>query len=233
MRKSLVGYATIALATVALVGASPASAATTKTLALYNLNQAPGSTVLVDSSGNGHNGTIGAHSPLDGTEQTFPYHNGALGGSVDMAHLDLVPSAGLVPGTGDYSVTLRLKFTQPLGNVINYGQSDGHGMVKVQLDDKGGRATCQFVGSLGSGAIASPNPINDGQWHVLTCARTATKVQLTIDGVIVARIGHATGNIAPKLPFSIGGKSSCTALGAPHDCDYFDGVIDYVEIQTS
>lgn len=219
-------------AIVALVTASPASAAGSQTVALWNLNEAPGSGVLVDSSGNGHNGTIGAHLTLNRAVHTFPYHNGALGGTVDLQHLDLIPGAGLAPGTGNYSVTLRLKFTATFGNAINYGQSDGHGLVKVQVDDKGGRVTCQFVGSLGSGAVASPNPINDGQWHVVACTRMATKVQMSVDGVIVASIAHVTGNIAPLLPFSIGGKSKCTATGAPHDCDYFDGTIDYVQIQT-
>jgi hypothetical protein len=232
VRKTLVGFTTTVVAIVALATASPASAAVTQTLALYNLNEAPGSSVLVDDSGNGYNGTIGTSITQDGAEHTFPWHNGAAGGSVDLQHLDLVPNSALNPGTRDYSVTMRLKFTLAVGNVLNLGQSGGvGGMVKFQLDDKGGRIACQFVGSLGSATVTSPSVINNGTWHVVTCARTATQLQMTLDGAVVSTSKHATGTIAPNLPLSIGGKSQCSPPTV--DCDYYTGQIDYVQIQSS
>jgi len=66
-----------AMAAAVLVGAMavqpPASAAATVTIALWQMNEAPGSRVLVDSSGNGVNGIIGAEVVLTGTSHMFGY----------------------------------------------------------------------------------------------------------------------------------------------------------------
>lgn len=242
VRKAFVGVAVAALVASALAIAQPAQAssassagsaaavASPQTLALYNMNESAGSSVLVDDSGNGFNGTIGAHVVRDGAEHTFPFHNGAAGGSVDPDHLDVVRNSALNPGTRDYSVTMRLKFTLAVGNIIQLGQSGGGGMVKFQLDDKGGGIACQFVGTLGSATVSSPTVINDGTWHTVMCARTATQLQMTLDGVVVSTIKHATGDITTNLPFAIGGKSQCNPPTV--DCDYFTGQIDSVLIQT-
>ena len=48
----------------------PAQAATV--VALWNMNEAPGSTVLVDSSANHINGTLGKHITLNGAVHSFP-----------------------------------------------------------------------------------------------------------------------------------------------------------------
>jgi Concanavalin A-like lectin/glucanases superfamily len=232
VRRTSVGLVAAMVAASALATAGTALAAPTRTLALYNLDEPPGATVLVDDSGNGYDGTVGTSITRDGAEHIFPWHDGAAGGSVDLQHLDLVANKALNPGTRDYAVTIRLKFTLAIGNVMNLGQSGGAGgMVKFQLDDKGGRIACQFVGSLGSATVSSSTVINDGAWHVVTCTRTSTQVQMTLDGAIVSTSKHATGNIAPNLPLSIGGKSQCAPPTV--DCDYYTGQIDYVEIQSS
>ena len=51
----------LALVALALpAGLANANASANTTLALWNLNEAPGATVMVDSSGNGINGAIGS-----------------------------------------------------------------------------------------------------------------------------------------------------------------------------
>src|SRR5450631_508451 len=73
VRKTVVGLAAAALVAAAGAIAGPAVAATTtQTVALWDMNEAPGSTVLVDSSGHGLNGTIGTSIALNGADQTFP-----------------------------------------------------------------------------------------------------------------------------------------------------------------
>ena len=72
--------------------------------ALWNMNEKSGATVLGDSSSNKINGTIGSHIILNGSYQSFPFVKGEVGGVVDPAHIDLVNSALLNPGTRDFAV---------------------------------------------------------------------------------------------------------------------------------
>jgi hypothetical protein len=232
MRKRFLAVATVVVATAALATATPAGAAATQTLALWNMNEASGSTVLVDSGGHGINGKIGSHIILNGSYQNFPYVKGGDGGIVDPQHLDLITNGLLNPGTRDYAITLRLKFTLALGNPLQKGQTGTvGGFFKIQLDDGGGRILCSFVSPTGSGSVWSSNTINDGLWHVVTCTRTATQVTVTVDGKVTGTIKHATGSISNTWPLTFGGKSKCDQVKV--FCDYFTGQIDYVKIQTS
>jgi hypothetical protein len=221
-----------AVAAVVATMAGTADAAATKTLAYYTMNERAGTTVLGDASGHRINGTIGSHVLLSGTAHTFPYIKGGKGGTVDPQHLDRVNSSLLNPGTRDFSITLRLKFTLPVGNVLQKGQSGvAGGMFKIQLDDGGGRIGCVFVSPTGNGGVFSNRTINDGNWHVVTCTRTTGQVSVTVDGVLAGVIKHSTGNIANTWPLSIGGKTSCNQQTV--FCDYFVGSIDYVRFMTS
>jgi hypothetical protein len=209
----------------------PASAATGyKTLASYQMNETSGS-VLVDSSGHGLNGKIGSHVLLNGSYHTFPDQKVR---ALDPQRIDTVASSQLDPGTRNFTVTVRFKTTRPEGNILQKGQSGATppGMYKVQLDDGGGRVLCSFISANGSASVWSSNTVTDGQWHVVTCTRTAHQATVTVDGVVRGTINHSTGTIASKLPLSIGGKSSCTQTKG-HWCDYFWGSIDYVVIQSS
>ena len=92
MRKSLTAVTTM-VAVAVLATASPAGAAATKTLALWNMNEKPGAKVLIDSGGHAIKGTIGSHVVLNGSHESFPVVKGGIGGVVDPAHIDLVNSA--------------------------------------------------------------------------------------------------------------------------------------------
>ena len=232
MRKSLTALITALVSVTVVATASPAGAAATKTLALWNMNQKSGSSVLVDSGGKAIKGTIGSHVVLNGAYESFPVVKGGIGGVVDPAHIDLVNNALLNPGTRDFAITVRLKFTLAVGDVLQKGQSGAiGGLFKIELDSGGGKIDCSFVSPSGNAQVWSSKPINDGLWHVVTCARTATQVSVTVDGTVLGTILHASGNISNTWPMSIGGKSQCNQTTT--FCDYFAGQIDYVEIQTS
>ena len=134
------------------VGA-PAGAAATKTVALYQMNEAAGATVLVDSSGSGLHGTIGSEV-VEGTvvsgatahrftylkPNTPPAHPG---------HLDTVPNTSkLDPGTSDYAVSMRVKWTHNFGNMIQKGQSGGSGGY-FKWEAPSGVVKCLFRDSAG------------------------------------------------------------------------------------
>jgi hypothetical protein len=232
VRKTGIAWIGLAVASTVLLTAPPAGASATQVLATWSMNQPAGAKVLQDSSGHGINGTIGAHVVSNGSVETFPYVPGGDGGLVDPQHLDLVSNAKLNPGTRDFAMTFRLKFTLALGNPMQKGQSGTPGgFFKVQLDDGGGKILCSFVSPTGNASVWSSMTINDGKWHVVTCTRTATQVSVTVDGVVAGKIAHATGNISNTWPLAIGGKSKCDQVKT--FCDYFTGQIDSVQILTS
>jgi Concanavalin A-like lectin/glucanases superfamily len=222
----------IAVSAAALTAAfiqSPAGAATNTTLALWQMNETPGSTVLVDSSGNGINGLIGSEVVLNGAVHTFKYLKPNTP-PAHPGHPDQVTNARLNPGALDYSITLRMKWTNSFGNIIQKGQSGiVGGYFKLQAPN--GLVQCVFRGSLGNGGVGSGRALNDGQWHVINCTRTATQVTMTVDGVLTGKHVGATGTIANNAPLSIAGKLTCDQIKVT--CDYWVGQMDYVEIQTS
>lgn len=216
------------------VAATPASAGAAKTIASWQMNEASGAKVMVDSSGNALNGSIGSAVV---TGMTFAgakgYHwdyTKPIAPPVKPERLILVPDNGLLdPGTKSYSVTIRYRTTHPGGNIIQKGQATSTGGY-WKFEQPHGIMKCLFRGSGGSRAVGSGTKLNDGKWHVVRCDRTSAGVTMTIDGVVVKTQAGPTGSISNTWPLSIGGKSSCNQDTVT--CDYFTGEIDYVTIRS-
>lgn len=182
----------------------------------------------MDSSGHGINGVIGSEVVLNSAVHTFTYLKPNTP-PAHPGHPDQVASALLNPGTRDYSITLRMKWTNSFGNIIQKGQSGTvGGYFKLQAPN--GLVQCLFRGSLGNGGVSSGRALNDGQWHIITCARTATQVTMTVDGVQTGKHVGPTGSIANNAALSIAGKLACDQIKVT--CDYWVRQMDYVEIQT-
>lgn len=236
MRKTMLGGTAAIAVTTALATATPAGAAS-RTIAAWEMNEPKGATVLVDSSGHGYNGHIGAAVTPNGSSHYFDLrkHNGVPPAP---EHLDTVADkAGLSPGTRNYAITLRLKWTAPLVdvNLIQKGQGAARGW---KVESSGGYVRCQFLGTQGNATIKSidfsspyKRPGKNTQWHIVTCARTGKTVSLTIDGHLIGTKTHATGNIVNDWPVSIAGKTKCDNVKVT--CDYWSGSIDYIHITTS
>jgi Concanavalin A-like lectin/glucanases superfamily len=235
MRRRLLAVPIIAVGILAT--ASPAQAAVNRPVAVWQMNEAAGSRTMVDSSGNGINGTIGAEvlagTALSGggTGYRFTY----LTPNQPPAHPEhlarVAHRSALNPGSGDYAVELRMRTTRNFGNVVQKGQSGAvGGMWKFQQPN--GEISCLFRGSAGSsGTSSGAVRVNDGQWHVVRCERTSSGVTMFVDGVVVGRNRNRSGTIANTWPITIAGKGSCDQVKVT--CDYFVGDLDYVKIETS
>ena len=112
-----------------LVMAAPANAAINRPVAIWQMNEPAGSQVMVDSSGNGLDGVIGANVQEGtaltggGTGYRFPYKRPNTP-PADPEHLAVVPhSNALNPGTGDYAIEFRMRTTHSFGNVVQKGQA--------------------------------------------------------------------------------------------------------------
>jgi len=221
----------------ALLMAAPANAAINRPVAIWQMNEPAGSQVMVDSSGNGLNGVIGANIQAGtaltggGTGYRFPYRRPNTP-PADSQHLAIAPhSNALNPGTGDFAVEFRMRTTHSFGNVIQKGQAGSKGGY-WKFQQPSGKISCLFRGSAGSSATGSGSVrVNDGNWHTVRCERTASMVTMIVDGVVTGRNRNATGTIANTRPVTIAGKGTCDQVEIT--CDYFSGDIDYVRIETS
>jgi hypothetical protein len=229
--------AVCAVVVTALAVAVPAHAAVDRPVAVWQMNEPAGSTTMVDSSGNGINGVVGAHVRMGtalsggGTGYRFPWISPNTP-PADPEHLVKVAHRpALNPGTGAYAVEFRLRTTQSFGNVIQKGQAGtAGGYFKVQQPN--GKISCLFRGSAGSSTASSGSVrVNDGAWHTVRCERTSSSVVMTVDGVVTSRNSNPTGSIANTRPLAIGGKLNCDQVNTT--CDYFVGDLDYVKIQTA
>lgn len=199
------------------------------------LNEPSGARVAIDSSGMGHNGTIGSHLRMNGSWADWDRHSpddGIYYGADHLIMVDDAPDGSLDPGTDNFSVEIRYRSTDKFGNVIQKGQARAVGG-QVKFQQPKGIISCMFKSPTGRAAIGSKTPLNDGQWHVVRCDRTPTMVEMYVDGVFRNRIRHTTGNIDNTKPWTIGGKFECDTndprVGAD-SCDYFPGDIDYVKL---
>ena len=94
-----------------------------------------------------------------------------------------------------------------------------------------GIPSCLFKGSRGRVATGAKTPINDNEWHDLTCVLTTTGVTMYVDGVERSHLNGSAGHRRQPIPMTIGGKINCDQVEIT--CDYFSGQIDYVKITKS
>jgi hypothetical protein len=227
------GGLVILAAVAAFLLATPGMASAATTSGLWNMDEPAGSRTMTDSSGNGLHGTVGSDVRTGvvvagATGYRFPF---ILPNKPPPRpeHLVQVPSnPRLNPDRGTYAVTVRYRTTQNFGNILQKGQNGTPGGY-WKFEQPNGIVACLFKDSSGrQRAVRSRTALNDGNWHTVTCVRTATSLTLTVDGVRHSRLAAATGTIANANELSIGGKSRCDQSQVT--CDYFVGDIDYVRI---
>ncbi|WP_229072913.1 laminin G domain-containing protein [Actinoplanes sp. DH11] len=202
--------------------------------AYWRMNEEPGATRMIDSSGNRLHGRIGDEvgtGLMLGDDIGYRFER--LEPDTPPArpgHLVTVPDdSSLDPGTNDFAVTVRLRTTNKFGNIIQKGQATvSGGNFKLQIPS--GRVECTFRGPKGFLEVIAPFSINDGEWHEISCTRYRAGVELVIDGRQVATRAGWTGPIANAWPVSIGGKLDCDQVEV--GCDYYAGDLGYIVIES-
>ena len=238
MRKLRVGaVAGLGLMVAGVMAAVPATSATgSELVASWQMNETEG-LVMVDSSGNGLNGTIGPDvvlaeaTPDAGLAYRF---KGDWWVPNDNRLIQIPDDARLDPGAGTFKVTLRVKTGALDPNITQKGQARTTGGYWKFVVKKGW-PRCHFRDATGktlaTGFVNSINPdtkVSDGEWHTISCARTATGVEVSIDGITKAARG-TLGSIDNHFPMTIGGKVACDYVTVT--CDYYAGAIDWVTVE--
>jgi hypothetical protein len=207
--------------------AVPAYAATPT--AIWEMNEAPGSRVMVDSGPNRLNGSIGSEVQVQGQDYYFPTLTNRQP-PTHPQHLVTVPNnSRLNPGTGNYTIKTQLAFTTSGTNIVQKGQSGTTGgYFKLEAHER--KVACYFRDSAGHGATAYSGFVDDGVSRTYQCDRVGSVVRLYVNGVLTKSQTAAggLGSIANSSPFVIGGKSKCDQVKI--ECDYFGGSIYRVEI---
>lgn len=205
-------------------------------VARWEMNEAKGASTMRDSSGHGVTGKIGkvvkTGTHVQGSvAYRFPFAPPNRT-PADTPRLVTVNSSALNPGSRNFSVTIRYRTTKTFGNIMQKGQHGAKGGY-WKLEAPHGKLTCLFRGvvngQLKGKTVNSGVALNDGNWHTVTCLRTATRLTMTIDGTKTRRANGATGTISNKVPMTIGGKVNCDQVKVT--CDFFTGDIDRIEVK--
>jgi hypothetical protein len=207
MRRSARVMAVMAAAAVSvLVFAGTAQAATVT--ALYQMSDP---TKLVDSSGNNNNGTA-----TRVTRVSTPWGSGYHFNGKDSV-ASVRDSATLDPGKANLRVTAKVRFTvSPSASVGDYdlvrkglaGAAGGDWKMEIYPPYKNGPGTayCQFQDSTKkSASIRDSRNLADGAWHTITCVKTASQIQVIVDGTTRSR-SVALGSISNSSALTIGAK---------------------------
>ncbi len=168
---------------------------------------------MLDTAG-ANNGT------LSNITLGVPGFAGAAYGFDGVDSVVIVPdSPSLNPGSSDFSFTLSVRFT-----VIP--ESDYDLLRKGLSTTKGGdyklealsrqhgaaaQAHCLFSGASGSSQIVAGPNLADGNWHTISCAKTAKSISVTIDGQTSMK-SASVGSISNTAPLTLGAKLKGTKL---------------------
>jgi len=139
----------------------------------------------------------------------------------------------LDPGTRPFSwgATIKATVAQVPGeaNIIQKGVASAASQWKLQIGGKRKFASCVLsgVGSPKRYLAKAAVPILNGQWHSISCRRTATALAIFVDGAAKGSTPvPAALNVSNNKPLRLGGQSLGTAS------DQFGGSIDdaFVEV---
>ena len=205
-----------------LFAALPASAASTRVL---RYTGALSGTRVPDRSGFGNRGT--AHD--------ISLRGGAYSFNGTSSYIRTLASSTVNPGFAafSYSVTIKLPTTTTFSHDLSlvrrgswkfagpyykmemvYKKATGNMRLECALRDAGGAH---------ASVSTSGNALNDGQWHTLTCSKTAKTISLTKDGHVRTK-SVTLGNLSSRRSLYFGAEQ----LGPRSFWEHFPGLMDKI-----
>ena len=221
MKETVLLSATVVLV---LLMASPSPGAVLLDAAAdWQMNETSGQ--MIDSSGNGNNGT-----PTDVRQTGSRY---VFNGST--SYVAVPDSDSLDPLEEDITLRARVMVTDAPMDDDSYdivrkglaGRPGGQYKMEIKrtaADPTVGKLNCLFQGSGGTLNKVSRRDIVDGNWHTLECIKTADSVVVRVDGRRGSTKAGSAGSISNPTNVLVGAKTA-----VPLD-DTFDGKMDFVSI---
>jgi hypothetical protein len=138
-----------------------------------------------------------------------------------------VPSAAdLNPNDANITVKIDLKTTGTPPpppddwDLIRKGNYTSWGEYKMELQQSG-QISCGFKGIDGYAELTAGPAVNDGHWHTLKCTKTATAIEVVVDGQTFSKQA-SLGSISNSRPL---------VIGAHPDSDWYSGRLDEASLQ--
>ena len=223
--------ALVAVGAASVLGTPPIALAdgAPRVVGLWHMDEPAGATTMRDSSGLGHDGTIGANvrtgQPSD--DGSTAYQVSQPSGMTRVPH-DLALNPGGAPIT--ISARLRLSAQLPAGdyNVVQKGTATAAGgAYKLEIFARRGAVkfgypACAFNGAAKHNRVYGPQSIADGKWHHVVCHLTASHAFVTVDG--------RSGPQARRDATTISNTADLTVGGKPDGSHGFVGLVDEVSI---
>jgi concanavalin A-like lectin/glucanase superfamily protein len=207
-----------------LMAAAPAAATMTQ-VGLWHMDEGPGAKQMLDSSGFNNHGKIGAvNTGLTGPDAFLGAAYRFTGKKGSM--VEVPSSSSLIAGSAAFVAQLHAKFTNPnppteTFDLIRKGlSSTSGGDFKMEVLP-GGKIGCHFKTSSKTTDVKSKSNLADGRWHTIACVRTASEVQVVVDGTTY-RKSVKLGSITNAAKVTIGAKTA--------NQDVFDGFLDEVSL---
>ena len=194
-------------------------ASTSTQAAVWNMDEPAGTTAMVDSSGNGNNGTLvgGVQAGVPGEAGTAYSFNGTS------SYVDVPNAASLVAGPANINISFWLNTTHLPSSgdydLVRMGVYPGQ-EYKVELE-KTNQIGCTFHGLSGSNNATGGANLANGAWHHIVCIKTSSQIQLWIDGVDVKNTAAVIGSVSPTSDVTIGSHGTF---------DWYQGTLDDVSI---
>jgi hypothetical protein len=189
-------------------------------VALWHMDETSGSTMF--DSMNSHDGSL--HSVALGLPGSSGLAYGFNGSSSYVA----VPTASdLNPSASNITITIHIDTTgspppPPADwDLIRKGlYTTSGGEFKMEFQQTG-KASCGFAGSSNYAELTAGPAINDGQWHTIQCVKTASAIELIVDGTTFSQAADI-GSIA---------NTEDVVIGARPGSDWYSGSLDEASIQ--
>jgi hypothetical protein len=193
--------------------------------AQWNMDETSGTT-MVDSSGNHNNGTL--YGPVQ-VGVPGPTGHGTAYSFSGKSDADVPYSSTLAAGSANIDISFWL-------NTTNLPSSGDYDLVrmgdypaqeyKVELL-KSNQIACTYHGSSSSNNATGGASLNNGQWHYVQCIKTASAIQLWIDGVLVHSTSAVIGSVSPPSDVNVGAHGN---PGSASGYDWYQGELDDVSI---
>ena len=189
-------------------------------VAFWHMDETSGSTMYDAVAA--HNGTIRSIAlGVPGFAGTAYSFNGSS------SYVSVPTANDLNPGSAGVTMIVHVNTTSTAPappadwDVIRKGlYTTAGGEYKMEWQQSG-QASCGFNGSAGYAELIAGPKINDGRWHTVQCVKTATAINVVVDGQTFSKAANV-GAIA---------NSDSVVLGARPGSDWYKGAIDEAGIQ--
>jgi len=219
MRRSWITRLPVAIAAAAAVTVLLAGPANAAAPIHWGMNEGSGGRMADDNGGH-----VGTWQDIDAAGGGYTFN-----GSSSRVVVPDAADGSLDPGTANFTYSVRFRTTVVPGDAVgDYDllrkglSSTNGGYYKVELypnsSNTKARALCQAKGSSGGAKLVGSTNLADGNFHVITCAKTANAFNLYVDGALKASKSGALGSIANKVALTVGAKHT--------GGDWYEGFMD-------